>query len=637
MIGLRHAIAASIPGSILLIASFLIINNDSFHLRSADHLYHRRLTSVAETQSNKTKIEFDQLHVAIVDEMANNLLDDTSQIWEFKDDGRPVMYTFFQPLRKQISKQDATVLAVWKHGWTQAGWNPHVLALKDVRKHPDFALIDAAVRKFGFSEYETMCYLRYFAMAAINGGGHMSDYDTVPLSMPADWYGGNGLPNDGDFTSYANFVPALLSARADEWERVGRRLIEEGAMHQHFKSGVENEVFSDMFALQKLTEKNEIITMEPFQVVQPWHLMEGGLTTLFKRGHINCELMRQHRPIPNAMHVSHATIYDAGLNVEDRGFAMAEIMQIYADSCGGPDFYYAASEANLALAAAKEAFDGIKMHDIISLPKDPKTTSEKKTSGPTLSDPALKGLYEGDQELQISRKNKVMFVHVPKAGGSTIETSKLFADKPNPASSHNRISKFVTRPGVEDFSTFAIVRHPCERVMSAFNYLKRGGSGAPSELEWSKKNIGDLTIDEWVQKKGVGEGMRTHKVQFQPMWRFLLSMRKVGSDNKFVMEVENIFCQEHFEEATAWINDKFGPDIFEKDIPKVNALEGHETCNDLKLETRKAIENFYAMDYCLFGYDKDPTKEMKTCEARKFSKEEFTDRFEKCKLSFAVS
>ena len=37
-------------------------------------------------------------------------------------------------------------------------------------------------------------------------------------------------------------------------------------------------------------------------------------------------------------------------------------------------------------------------------------------------------LYASDKSKQISRKNKLVFAHVPKTGGTTIETSSLFAD-----------------------------------------------------------------------------------------------------------------------------------------------------------------------------------------------------------------
>ena len=66
-------------------------------------------------------------------------------------------------------------------------------------------------------EYEVACFVRHLAMAAI-GGGWMSDYDVVPLALPAC----APLSNGGAFTTHQGFVPSLVSASAEEYLRVTR-------------------------------------------------------------------------------------------------------------------------------------------------------------------------------------------------------------------------------------------------------------------------------------------------------------------------------------------------------------------------------------------------------------------------------
>jgi len=93
-------------------------------------------------------------------------------------------------------------------------------------------------------EYDRYCYLRYLAMAAV-GGGWMSDYDTLPLSITADAV----LPNNGTFTVYESAVPSLISGNETEWSRMTRTLVNAGMERV---GGKTVELFSDMMALQSL-------------------------------------------------------------------------------------------------------------------------------------------------------------------------------------------------------------------------------------------------------------------------------------------------------------------------------------------------------------------------------------------------
>lgn len=87
---------------------------------------------------------------------------------------------------------------------------------------------------------------------AAAGGGWMTDYDTLPLVMPAC----ATLPNQGRFTVYeSGYIPSLMSGSAEEWTRVGTRLLSEGVARLGSGAGL----FSDMMALQALADNGTFI------------------------------------------------------------------------------------------------------------------------------------------------------------------------------------------------------------------------------------------------------------------------------------------------------------------------------------------------------------------------------------------
>jgi Glycosyl transferase family 64 domain/Glycosyl transferase family 90/Sulfotransferase family len=260
-------------------------------------------------------------------------------------------------------------------------------------------------------------------------------------------------------------------------------------------------------------------------------------------------------------------------------------------------------------------------------PPQPRPTDSTK-------DPSLRSLYEADENLQISRKHKVMFIHLPKTGGSLIENSKLFADKVDqtqqPAKGHEHVSQFLKRDGVGMFDSFAIVRHPCERFLSAFQYMAKGGRNN-DDATWARENIGNMSMEEWVQ-----DGIRADYFHFRPMWWYMFldpsldlpPLYNDGTNRNLTMGVNHVFCQEQYTEATDWVNNNFGM-IF-PETPRDN-VGSHGSCKDIPEKTRSAIEEFYAMDYCLFGYQRGQHESQpQSCPAQTYSKEDFTQRFAVC-------
>jgi len=139
------------------------------------------------------------------------------------DDGRPIMYTFYEKV--PIGEDD--LLETWKEEWAKAGFEAKVLKLDDAKMHPYYEVMEKVVEPIFRSNrysgrYNTMCFYRWLAMAA-SGGGWMCDYDTFPTNFPIEK--GKNLPNGGIFTSFDGHVPCLMAGNATEWTRVAKLLV----------------------------------------------------------------------------------------------------------------------------------------------------------------------------------------------------------------------------------------------------------------------------------------------------------------------------------------------------------------------------------------------------------------------------
>ncbi len=138
----------------------------------------------------------------------------------------PIMHTFFEPDEKgyccgMLNSGHEILLNAWEQAWQNRGWRTKILTLEDAKRHPEFEVYQDKLKKIGLTEYNQKCYWRWFAMAAIQDGGWMSDYDAFPLELD----GRKGVeleraPDSDIFTSYSNHVPCLIRASRENWDRI---------------------------------------------------------------------------------------------------------------------------------------------------------------------------------------------------------------------------------------------------------------------------------------------------------------------------------------------------------------------------------------------------------------------------------
>jgi len=294
---------------------------------------------------------------ASVNGLAAQLLADESSLYTFDEkDPRPVVNTFFRIIGKSLSLDSAEMLGVWKQAWSAAGYNPRVLNLSHAESHPDSYSIIKKLDEIPLGNnvpFDSTCYLRHFAMASV-GGGIMTDYDTLPLNMNKYSLlagGDGGLPNNGMFTSFEGHTPSFVVGSAVEWDRVAKALIREGIEAGKDETtgiivGDGIRLFSDMYALESLIRKHEVLTFEEPRLVGELRFkidqMRDGETFTEAFTSDACDKTKNLM----ALHFSHYAVeqeYDLQAH-GIRALIMAESMERLSEICNGiPNFGFKTS------------------------------------------------------------------------------------------------------------------------------------------------------------------------------------------------------------------------------------------------------------------------------------------------------
>lgn len=140
--------------------------------------------------------------------------------------------------------------------------------------------------------------------------------------------------------------------------------------------------------------------------------------------------------------------------------------------------------------------------------------------------------------------------------------------------------------------SFAFVRDPLDRFVSAWSFLAKGGLNA-KDLKFSQKHIRDASIENFAHKLEATTAIRC-KVHFRPQFEFVCA----ASDSTKIL-VDQIGRFETIDADFAAICEKIN---ISADLPRYNSnpMTGKVGVSD---ETRAIIRRLYARDYDLFGYD----------------------------------
>lgn len=219
---------------------------------------------------------------------------------------------------------------------------------------------------------------------------------------------------------------------------------------------------------------------------------------------------------------------------------------------------------------------------------------------------AILSFFEVCSPFAISDRNMLMFVHVPKAGGTTIEDSQLFIDAQSPSiGGHQSIQRHFNKRNMtfNQYLTAAVIRHPCERYLSAYFYMH-------SDLAWNGRDFATKHFRSWenpctfinLMRRNGGPIEEFGVPHFIPAHKFLfLDNETFGIDELILFERYNEGLRKLEYALARHSNDTafFDEGLYTGAHVLANP---HPRCETLSEQCLDHIEEIYHIDYCVFGY-----------------------------------
>ena len=183
----------------------------------------------------------------------------------------------------------------------------------------------------------------------------------------------------------------------------------------------------------------------------------------------------------------------------------------------------------------------------------------------------------------------VVFVHVPKTGGTSVARALYGTD----GGGHRTIRDYRAELGdafVDGAFSFAVVRDPVERLASAFRYLKAGGGNRLDAAFGDRVLVRYDTLDAFV-RGWLGPETVREQVHFRPQAEFV-----TGADG--ALDLDLVARHERLAEdyeAVRRRTGRGGP------LPHLN-VGPPRSAPDLSAEARARVRDLYRVDFDLFGY-----------------------------------
>lgn len=191
---------------------------------------------------------------------------------------------------------------------------------------------------------------------------------------------------------------------------------------------------------------------------------------------------------------------------------------------------------------------------------------------------------------------KAIFIHIPKCAGVAVSKA-IFGGY---AGGHATIEKYRKVFGPACFNhyfSFTIVRNPWDRLVSAYFFLKNGGTNQKDQdffiQELSPYDSFEAFVTHWVNEDNI---WKWH--HFKPQYNYIL-------DPKNRVQLDFIGYLENLESDFEYIKSKIG---VLADLAAQNKSR-HRFYQDYYTEkTKRIVEDVYSKDIALLNYDFNNTR-----------------------------
>lgn len=195
-----------------------------------------------------------------------------------------------------------------------------------------------------------------------------------------------------------------------------------------------------------------------------------------------------------------------------------------------------------------------------------------------------------DYSLRQFDEKQCIFVHLPKCAGVSVNKA-LFGNLGAGHMTLTQLSFAFSPKEMEDYFKFTIVRHPLDRLVSAFHFLKKGGFD-PEDAKWADEHLTPYsTFQDFVENWLTPENIWL-KIHFQPQHFFL-------EDCWGEIDLDFVARFERLETDFRQICDRLGSRV---ELPHTNkSVRGH-FWDYYTPQTARKVADIYRRDMELFGY-----------------------------------
>lgn len=185
----------------------------------------------------------------------------------------------------------------------------------------------------------------------------------------------------------------------------------------------------------------------------------------------------------------------------------------------------------------------------------------------------------------------LLFIHIPKTAGTSLVEALYDIDYSNHATIFDYLREDSLR--AKRMTSFAVVRDPYERLISAYNYLMNDGKSMIDKA-WNQMYLKKYSsLDDFVKKGGLQKAIKRNAEHFIPQNKFVCALG--------VQYVNEIFKFENMEKIHVFLNS-----YQITNVKFLNKGQHSDTGKDsfLSMSAITIVNDLYHEDFKVFEYQK---------------------------------